>query len=114
VVLLGIGTGLATVSNLSLMLDMTVAGKVGLFIGAWGMANAASRLIGSVLGGAVRDVMTRLLDDPVSSYSVVFVIEAAMLLGSLVLIRYIDVGQFRQQMKIEPSLIERAAIASDT
>jgi len=114
VVLLGIGTGLATVSNLSLMLDMTVAGKVGLFIGAWGMANAASRLIGSVLGGVVRDVMTRLLDNPVSSYAVVFVIEAAMLLGSLVLIRYIDVGRFRQQMQVEPSLIERAAIASDT
>jgi BCD family chlorophyll transporter-like MFS transporter len=43
VVLLGVGTGLSTVSNLSLMLDMTTAGKVGLFIGAWGMANAFSR-----------------------------------------------------------------------
>src|SRR3990170_3867571 len=54
VVMLGLGTGLATVSNLSLMLDMTTAGNVGLFIGAWGMANAISRLLGSVLGGAVR------------------------------------------------------------
>jgi len=114
VVLLGIGTGLATVANLSLMLDMTVAGKVGLFIGAWGMANAASRLIGSVLGGVVRDVMTSLLDDLVLGYVVVFVIEVIMLLGSLILLRYIDVGRFRQQMKEEPSLIERAALASDT
>ena len=114
VVLLGIGTGLATVANLSLMLDMTVAGKVGLFIGAWGMANAASRLIGSVLGGVVRDVMTQVLDDLVLGYVVVFVLEVIMLLGSLILLRYIDVGRFRQQMKEEPSIIERAAVASDT
>ncbi len=114
VVLLGVGTGLATVANLSLMLDMTVAGKVGLFIGAWGMANAASRLIGSVMGGVVRDVMTSLLDDLILGYVVVFVIEVIMLLGSLILLRYIDVGRFRQQMQDEPSIIERAAIASDT
>jgi BCD family chlorophyll transporter-like MFS transporter len=114
VVLLGVGTGLATVSNLSLMLDMTVVGKIGLFIGAWGMANAASRLTGSVLGGIVRDVTTRLLDDLLLGYVVVFGIEVAMLLGSLILLRYIDVERFRHQMKEVPSLIERAAIASDT
>jgi BCD family chlorophyll transporter-like MFS transporter len=113
VVLLGIGTGLSTVSNLALMLDMTVVGKIGLFIGAWGMANAASRLTGSVLGGVVRDVMTRLLDDLILGYVVVFVIEAVMLLGSLILLRYIDVERFHRQMEEEPSLIERAAIAGD-
>jgi hypothetical protein len=45
---------------------------------------------------------------------VVFGIEVAMLLGSLILLRYIDVERFRHQMKEVPSLIERAAIASDT
>jgi BCD family chlorophyll transporter-like MFS transporter len=114
VVLLGIGTGLSTVSNLALMLDMTVAGKIGLFIGAWGMANAASRLTGSVLGGVVRDVMTRVLDDLVLGYVVVFGIEVVMLLGSLILLRYIDVDRFRSQVAEQPSLIERAAIAGDT
>jgi MFS transporter, BCD family, chlorophyll transporter len=54
VVLLGFGTGLATVSNLSLMLDMTTT-RVGLFIGAWGMAEAFARMTGSVMSGAVRD-----------------------------------------------------------
>jgi MFS transporter, BCD family, chlorophyll transporter len=34
--LLGIGTGLSTVANLSLMFDLTVPGMVGLYIGAWG------------------------------------------------------------------------------
>ena len=48
VVMLGLATGLATVSNLSLMLDMTTVGSVGLFIGAWGMASALARLVGNL------------------------------------------------------------------
>lgn len=110
---LGIGTGLATVSNLSLMLDMTTADKVGLFIGVWGMANALSRLIGTILGGMVRDLVTQLAQTPVMGYIVVFGIEAAMLVISLILLRYIDVSAFRQRVREQPSLVERAAIASD-
>ena len=66
VVLLGLATGLATVSNLSLMLDMTTAQNVGLFIGAWGMADALARLTGSVLSGAVRDLVTQAASGGVS------------------------------------------------
>jgi BCD family chlorophyll transporter-like MFS transporter len=113
VILLGLGTGLSTVSNLSLMLDMTTAGNVGLFIGAWGMSNAISRLVGSVLGGAVRDVVTQVLSNPVLGYVVVFGIEAAMLFASLFLLRGVDVSAFRRQVQ-EPSLVERAALAADT
>lgn len=113
VIFLGIGTGLATVSNLSLMLDMTTADKVGLFIGAWGMANALSRLIGTVLGGVVRDVVTQLAQTPIMGYIVVFGVEAAMLVISLILLRSIDVSAFRRRVEEEPSLLERAAIASD-
>ncbi len=112
VVFLGIGTGLATVSNLSLMLDMTVASNVGLFIGAWGMSNAISRLLGTVLGGVVRDVVTRISQDPVMGYVVVFGIEAAMLLVSLVMLRRIDVDEFQREAE-QPSLVERAAAASE-
>lgn len=112
VVLLGTGTGLSTVSNLSLMLDMTIASNVGLFIGAWGMANAISRLIGTVLGGVVRDVVTQFAQNPVTGYVVVFAIEAAMLLVSLVMLRQINVGEFQSQVD-QPSIVERAAIAGD-
>jgi BCD family chlorophyll transporter-like MFS transporter len=112
VVLLGFGSGLSTVANLGLMLDMTTAEKVGLFIGAWGMANAISRLMGSVLGGAVRDIVTRLAENPVTGYTVVFGIEAGMLLVSLFVLRGIDVVTFRRQAET-PSLIERAALANE-
>lgn len=112
VVLLGIGTGLSTVSNLALMLDMTMVGKVGLFIGAWGMSNAVSRLSGSVIGGAVRDTLTRVLPDPIMAYVVVFGIMAILLLISLIMLRRIDVAAFRQQTEQTP-LVERAALAGE-
>jgi BCD family chlorophyll transporter-like MFS transporter len=94
------------------MLDMTAAGKVGLFIGAWGMSNAVSRLLGSVLGGAVRDVVTQSFQSPLLAYVFVFGIEAGMLLSSLILLRWIDVSAFRRQVT-EHSLMERAALASE-
>lgn len=112
VVLLGFGTGLSTVSNLSLMLDMTAPGKVGLFIGAWGMANSVSRLSGSVISGAVRDTLTRALPNPTIAYVVVFGIMAALLLISLVMLRRIDVTAFRAQTEQAP-LVERAALAGE-
>jgi MFS transporter, BCD family, chlorophyll transporter len=112
VVLLGAGTGLATVSNLSLMLDMTTRENVGLFIGAWGMANAGSRLFGSVLGGGVRDLVTWISSNIETGYLVVFGIETFMLLVSLIMLERIDVSKFRKNAE-QLSLVERAAIAND-
>src|SRR5512139_1473637 len=80
VTLLGIGTGLSTVANLSLMFDLTVPGMVGLYIGAWGFSNALSRLVGSILAGVVRDVVTLATGRALTGYLVVFSIEAFMLL----------------------------------
>lgn len=113
VILLGLGTGLSTVSNLALMLDMTTVSNVGLFIGAWGMANAFSRLVGSVLGGVIRDVVAEVLLTPNLGYVVVFSIEATLLIISLLLLRHIDVSAFRRQVR-EPSMLERAALAGDS
>lgn len=110
VILLGSGTGLSTVSNLSLMLDMTTAEKVGLFMGAWGMSNALSRLAGSLLAGVVRDIFTHLTGNLVAGYLVVFLIEAGLALASLYILRGIDVSAFRRQAD-EPGLMERAALA---
>jgi BCD family chlorophyll transporter-like MFS transporter len=110
--LLGVGTGLAMVSNLSLMLDMTTAGNVGLFIGAWGMANAISRLFGTILGGVLRDVVTQFTQNPISGYVVVFGIEAAMLVASLLILRCINVQAFLQGAE-QLDVIERAAIAGE-
>jgi len=111
-ILLGAGTGISTVSNLSLMLDMTVEGQVGLFIGAWGMANAISRLTGSLLGGALRDVTRLLTNQPVLGYLLVFGLMALMVLVTLMMLTRINVADFQKQAQSLP-VIERAVLAGD-
>jgi MFS transporter, BCD family, chlorophyll transporter len=110
VLLLGAGTGLATVANLALMFDLTVPGYVGLFIGAWGVSNALARLTGSLLAGVVRDLVTNLTHTAVSGYLVVFGLEAAMLAAAICMLVTIDAGAFHQQVEA-PSIVERAALA---
>ena len=112
VTLLGIGTGLSTVANLSLMFDLTVPGMVGLYIGAWGFSNALSRLTGSILGGVVRDVVTQATGVALSGYLVVFSIEALMLLIAAIMLYRIDVKAFQKQVQ-EPSYVEKVALAAE-
>ena len=112
VTLLGIGTGLSTVANLSLMFDLTVAGNVGLYIGAWGFSNAMSRLTGSLLGGIVRDGVTQATGQALSGYIVVFGIEAVMLATAVVILARIDVSAFKKQAA-EPGFVEKIALAAE-
>lgn len=112
VTLLGIGTGLSTVANLSLMFELTVAGQVGLYIGAWGFSNALSRLTGSLLGGIVRDGVKQATGQSVTGYLVVFILEALMLGLAAVLLARIDVSKFKTKAT-EPAYSEKVAIAID-
>ena len=112
VILLGLSTGLATVSNLSLMLDMTTVGNVGLYIGTWGMANALARGAGAVVTGAVRDTVTALTQNQLAGYGLVFILEAVVLAISLLLLSRIDVGAFRRNAE-GMGKVEQIAIASD-
>lgn len=111
VVLLGLGTGFSTVSNLSLMLDMTTA-RVGLYIGAWGVADALARLLGSVLSGVVRDVVAQVAGNNILGYVTVFLLQALLLVISVVMLSRIDVQHFRQESQL--SVTERAALMNET
>jgi BCD family chlorophyll transporter-like MFS transporter len=112
VTVLGIGTGLSTVANLSLMFDLTVPGMVGLYIGAWGFSNALSRLTGSILGGVVRDVVAQGTGQALIGYLVVFSIEALMLLIAAVMLTRIDVENFQKNVE-EPAFVEKVALATE-
>jgi BCD family chlorophyll transporter-like MFS transporter len=109
VILLGLATGLSTVSNLSLMLDMTSIGSVGLFIGAWGMASALARLTGNMLSGSVN----YLSGNSVTGYVVVFSVEILLLLISLAILRQVDVNLFLNKAKQDIPFMERAALANE-
>ncbi len=110
IAILGLGTGIATATNLGLMLDMTTAEQAGLFIGAWGVADAMSRGLGILLGGTVRDIVTLLTGDMSLGYISVFVIEAGLLIISMLLLTQINITEFRTN---QPNLVELAALTGD-
>jgi BCD family chlorophyll transporter-like MFS transporter len=110
VTLLGLGTGLSTVANLSLMFDLTMPGMVGLYIGAWGFSNALSRLVGTLLAGVLRDVVNQMTGWALSGYLVVFLIEALMLVIATFMLYRIDVNKFKKGVE-QPSFVEKVALA---
>ncbi len=112
VTLLGIGTGLSTVANLSLMFDLTAPGLVGLYIGAWGFSNALSRLVGTLLAGILRDVVDQITGQALSGYLVVFAIEALILLAASIMLTRIDVQKFHKNIK-QPSFVEKVVLAAE-
>ncbi len=112
ITLLGFGTGISTIANLSLMFDLTVPEKVGLYIGAWGFSNGLSRLIGLLMAGMVADLATKLTGNALSGYLVVFGIEALMMFIAAIMLYRIDVGAFQKKAH-EPSFTEKVAVVAD-
>ena len=112
IMLLGFGTGIATVANLSLMYNLTVQAEVGLYIGAWGFSNGLSRLVGLLMAGVVADVATNILGNALSGYLIVFSLEALMLFIAAIMLSRIDVQAFRRKVD-EPSFVEKVAVASE-
>ncbi|HSG42943.1 MAG TPA: BCD family MFS transporter [Anaerolineales bacterium] len=112
ITLLGLGTGLSTIANLSLMFDLTVPEKVGLYIGAWGFSNGLSRLVGLLMAGIVADVLTKLTGDALSGYLVVFGIEVLMLFTAAVMLYRIDVNAFQKKAH-DPAFVDKVAVVAD-
>lgn len=110
IVLLGLGTGMATSTNLALMLGMTAPEQTGLFIGAWGVADALSRVVGNFLGGFGRDVIAHLSESTLVGYVSVFFVEAALLLVSIAILRHINAETLNEERR---SVTDVIAIAGD-
>jgi BCD family chlorophyll transporter-like MFS transporter len=112
ITLLGFGTGISTIANLSLMFDLTVPEKVGLYIGAWGFSNGLSRLVGLLMAGVVADVATQVTGDALHGYLVVFGIEALMLFIAAIMLYRIDVAAFQKKAH-EPAFVDKVAAVAD-
>jgi len=111
VFLLGLGSGLMTVSNLSFMLDMTVPQNVGLYIGAWGVANFVAQSLGTVGGALLRDIAFLLTGSAAFGYMLVFALEIAGLVVALLLFRTISVEAFQRDAEVE--IADVLALAGD-
>lgn len=112
ITLLGFGTGISTIANLSLMFDLTVPEKVGLYIGAWGFSNGLSRLVGLLMAGVVADLATQFTGNSMTGYLIVFGLEALMLLIAAIMLYRIDVNAFQKKAH-EPSFVDKVAVMAD-
>ncbi len=97
--LYGLASGIITTGAISLMLDLTAAETAGTFIGAWGLAQAIARGLSTLAGGAVLDLGRFLFSVPVLSYSLVFATQAVGMILAVVLLRRVNIHEFRENAK---------------
>lgn len=95
---MGLGMGIFTVGGLALMMDLTVKEQVGLFMGAWTLAQALANGLASVGGGILHDVGFGLWGSEAGAYALVFLVEAGGLLGIIALLLQVDVTRFRAEV----------------
>lgn len=93
---LGLGNGLLTTANLSMMMSMTRPEQAGLYLGTWGFAQAVGVGSAVLIGGVVRDLAFAATGNNLASYFTVFALEIVLLLLALPMLKQIDVARFRQ------------------
>ncbi|WP_414526899.1 BCD family MFS transporter [Nodularia chucula] len=95
----GLTSGVTTTGAISLMLDLTAAETAGTFIGAWGLAQAISRGVATVSGGAVLDLGKGIFSQTVMAYSLVFAIQALGMLLAVWFLSRVNVREFQSNAK---------------
>jgi BCD family chlorophyll transporter-like MFS transporter len=98
ILLMGLGTGAFTVGGVSLMMDLTVGGHAGLFVGAWTLAQALAKFASSVLSGAIHDLVLGVGGASQTAYAIVFGIEATGMLLVTWLLLHISVPKFHREI----------------
>jgi BCD family chlorophyll transporter-like MFS transporter len=95
----GLASGWTTTGAISLMLDLTAAETAGTFIGAWGLAQAISRGVATISGGAILDLGKRIFPQLVIAYGLVFGIQALGMLLAVSFLNRVNVREFQNNAK---------------
>ena len=99
ILLMGLGLGVFTVGGIALMIGMAAPGQVGLYMGAWTMAQALARGFANLGGGALHDLALAVTGQVTLAYAAVFVLEALGLLAAIGLLMGVDVAAFRTEVQ---------------
>lgn len=94
--LVGLSIGFFNVGSLSLMMEMTIEGQAGLYMGIWGMAQGLGNGFANVLSGALLSALVEsgLTSAPLG-YALIFGFEAALMITALVILRVVSVQEFK-------------------
>ncbi len=95
--IMGMFTGAFNVGALSMMMDMTVEGATGLYMGLWGVAQAFGTGMSSVISGALHTgfIESGLLA-PQAAYTMIFVAEAGFLVVAAAVLYGVSIKRFRE------------------
>ena len=91
----GLAAGITTTGAITLMMDLTAAETAGTFIGAWGLAQALSRGMATIIGGTMLDLGKKLTAELAIAYGLVFVLQAAFMVGAIALLMRVNVQEFQ-------------------
>jgi MFS transporter, BCD family, chlorophyll transporter len=107
---MGLFTGFFNVGALSMMMDMTVDGATGLYMGMWGIAQAYGTGVSSVAAGALHTGLIELGQIvPQTAYTLIFGVEGIAMVLSVAILYRLSVEQFRASVgNVSPSDIGRA------
>ena len=93
---MGLFTGIFNVGALSLMMEMTVPGATGLYMGLWGTSQVMAQGTASVGSGALHTALIGSgLIEPAYAYGAIFGLEAAGLLIAAALVVSVSTSRFR-------------------
>lgn len=94
---MGICAGVFNVGALAMMMDMTVDGATGMYMGLWGTAQAMGMGGSSVAAGALHtSLIGSGLLEPQNAYWIIFSLEACVLLGAAAVLTRVDVAAFQR------------------
>lgn len=94
--LMGLWTGLFNVGALSLMMDMTIEGHTGIYMGMWGLAQGFGIGLANVLSGVLHTALIKTaLFPPASAYALIYFLEACVMVCAIALLRHLDVQDFK-------------------
>jgi BCD family chlorophyll transporter-like MFS transporter len=95
-IVMGLSTGMFNVGALAMMLDMTLEGATGLYMGVWGVAQAMGMGCAAFLSGALHTLLIGggLLSVQ-ASYTAIFGLEALIMVVAIAVLRGVSVERFR-------------------
>ncbi len=95
-VIMGLFTGFYNVGALAMMMDMTVEGSTGLYMGMWGMAQAFGMGMSSFASGTLKTLLIESgFLSPAIGYTTIFGLEVVLMVVGVAVLRSVDIQQFR-------------------
>lgn len=110
----GAGFGIYTFGGLSLMAVMSPDRHAGAYLGLWSISILVSKGLGTATGGILRDLfLLRMGFAPGVAYGFVFLLQAAGLVGAVIILSRIDIMGFARDSGRHVELIDAQMAAAD-